>query len=253
MTELGVRPCVAWLKHKRQEQQQEDAQQPTQNGDEPIPDPGRDLLPQMDAKEVAAMFTAPFHNFLLRLDERERDRRVQGSWYTGSWHSWHEEPWRMHQFFVPTVEKGSVFRSCHRQNTGLDADEAPCSPRSRSPVLLADQKKAQSQSQAQSESTANARSSLKPPLPASSYHSGEDALAQPRYRVFGMTARILVDAARVAYAREPEFEHNSHFGDEDMITRLIRIGRLSAEKKKGEILTRDVMVKAKKEGAAKLS
>jgi len=57
----------------------------------------------------------------------------------------------------------------------------------------------------------------------------------------------------VAYGREPEFEHNSHFGDEDMITRLMRIGRLSAEKKKGEILTRDVMVKAKKEGAAKLS
>ena len=47
-----------------------------------------------------------------------------------------------------------------------------------------------------------------------------------RFRVFGMTARILVDAARVAFGREPVFEHNSHFGDEDLIGRLITEGRL---------------------------
>lgn len=46
------------------------------------------------------------------------------------------------------------------------------------------------------------------------------------YRIFGMTARIIVDAARVAYAQEPEFEHNSHFGDEEMIARLRQLGRL---------------------------
>ncbi|KAJ5970989.1 uncharacterized protein N7479_000907 [Penicillium vulpinum] len=50
------------------------------------------------------------------------------------------------------------------------------------------------------------------------------------YRIFGMTARIIVDAARVAYAQEPEFEHNSHFGDEEMISKLCRLGRLSQEK-----------------------
>ena len=59
-----------------------------------------------------------------------------------------------------------------------------------------------------------------------------------------MTARILVDCARVAYGEEPEYEHNSHFGDEDMIDRLLKIGRLSPIKKEGEILTRDVMIKA---------
>ncbi|KGO44092.1 hypothetical protein PEXP_055470 [Penicillium expansum] len=52
---------------------------------------------------------------------------------------------------------------------------------------------------------------------------GEDQV----YRIFGMTARIIVDAARVAYAQEPEFEHNSHFGDEEMIARLRQSGRLS--------------------------
>jgi hypothetical protein len=67
-----------------------------------------------------------------------------------------------------------------------------------------------------------------------------------RYRVFGMTARILVDAARVAYDEEPEFEHNSHFGDEDMIAKLRKIGRLDAIKRPGEELTRETMRKAAK-------
>jgi hypothetical protein len=63
-----------------------------------------------------------------------------------------------------------------------------------------------------------------------------------------MTARILVDGARVAYDQEPEFEHNSHFGDEDMITKLRKIGRLGAIKRPGDELTRETM-----ERAAKLS
>ena len=42
-----------------------------------------------------------------------------------------------------------------------------------------------------------------------------------------MTARMLVDAARTAYGEEPEFEHNTHFGDEKMIERRIRMGRFS--------------------------
>lgn len=65
------------------------------------------------------------------------------------------------------------------------------------------------------------------------------------YRVFGMTARIIVDAARVAYGEEPEFEHNSHFGDEAMIAKLRRIGRLRAERKASDGLTRATMAKAK--------
>lgn len=69
-----------------------------------------------------------------------------------------------------------------------------------------------------------------------------------RYRVFGMTARIIVDAARVAYGREPEFEHNSHFGDEAMIAQLRRMGRLSARRQPSDELTREMM-----ERAAKLS
>lgn len=64
------------------------------------------------------------------------------------------------------------------------------------------------------------------------------------HRVFGMTARIIVDAARVAYAQEPEFEHNSHFGDEALIVKLRRMGRLS-ERKDSDGLTRATMNAAK--------
>ena len=67
-----------------------------------------------------------------------------------------------------------------------------------------------------------------------------------RYRVFGMTARILVDAARVAYAQEPEFEHNSEFGDEPMIAKLRKMGRLAAVRGPREELTRETMEKAAK-------
>lgn len=67
-----------------------------------------------------------------------------------------------------------------------------------------------------------------------------------RYRVFGMTARMVVDVARVAYAEEPEFEHNSHFGDEDMIARLRKMGRLSAERRPSDGLTREDMQRAAK-------
>ena len=67
-----------------------------------------------------------------------------------------------------------------------------------------------------------------------------------RYRVFGMTARMLVDVARVAYAEEPEFEHNSHFGDERLIAQLRKMGRLSSRRKSGDILTREDMEKAAK-------
>lgn len=34
----------------------------------------------------------------------------------------------------------------------------------------------------------------------------EEEKGLERYKVWGMTARMLVDAARVAYAEEPEFE-----------------------------------------------
>lgn len=65
-------------------------------------------------------------------------------------------------------------------------------------------------------------------LDQSRHRESPDQPGKPakRYRLWGMTARILVDAARIAYARDPDFEHNSQPGDEEMITALRKMGRL---------------------------
>lgn len=219
MTELGVRPCVAYLKA------------PLPSARNPNPDAARDLLPKLDAKEVAAVFTAPFHNFLREKDENPAQREVEGEWYKGSWHSWHESAWRMHNFSVPVTSSTSFLAK--RPDSYTDPRPSSANPASTA------------QAGASKKPAPTKKSGMQPPLPRSFYRVSGDALAQPRYRVFGMTARILVDAARVAYGEEPEFEHNSHFGDEEMIERLIKIGRLSEEKKEGEILTREVIKQAK--------
>lgn len=41
-----------------------------------------------------------------------------------------------------------------------------------------------------------------------------------------MTARIMVDLARLAYAKEPEFEHNEETGDETAIRGLVEAGKM---------------------------
>ncbi|KAK3117521.1 8-oxo-dGTP diphosphatase [Teratosphaeriaceae sp. CCFEE 6253] len=228
MTELGVRPCVAYLKTPAPSPRNRD------------PDAARDLLPKLDAKEVAAVFTAPFFNFLREKDVDETTRStVPGEWYKGSWHSWHETAWRMHQFFVP-VTPATVFHADSRLRRSRKLDASP--PETATTGASSSPKSAGLPGKP-------SQSSLQPALPKSFYSIGGDALQQPRYRVFGMTARILVDCARVAYAEEPEYEHNSHFGDEEMIDRLIKIGRLTPKRREGEILTREIMVEA---GRAKM-
>lgn len=223
MTELGVRPCVAYLKAPAPSAQNED------------PDSARDILPKLDAREVAAVFTAPFYNFLQDKDIDEETRNtVEGEWYKGSWHSWHESAWRMHQFFVP-VSPSTVFLANYRRRKA----EAEATPDASEDITSSKTVRSKGAS-------GKSSSSLQPPLPRSFYSIAGDALAQPRYRVFGMTARILVDCARVAYGQEPVYEHNSHFGDEDMIDGLLAIGRLSPIKKDGDILTKEVMREANK-------
>jgi 8-oxo-dGTP pyrophosphatase MutT (NUDIX family) len=204
-TELGVRPCVAYLSPSSS----------TSTPDEPSVE--EKLIPRLDPKEVAAVFTAPFHSFLRKSWTGEGPPPVQKDgrpekWYRGSWTDWHESRWRMHNFYIP---------------------KPPSPPSS----LL----KNPSNSQSASESEPSRLPDGDDPLPEP---SALDVLTT--FRVFGMTARILVDAARVAYGEEPEFEHNSHHGDEDMIGRLIKMGRLSEVRKKGDELTKDVLRQASK-------
>ncbi|KAG0133229.1 NUDIX hydrolase domain-like protein [Tuber indicum] len=47
-----------------------------------------------------------------------------------------------------------------------------------------------------------------------------------RYKVWGMTARVLVDAARIAYGRDPDFPSPKSIGDEDFIASSFAAGEM---------------------------
>ena len=182
-----VRPCVALL-HTA--------------GAAAAPSADEALIPRLDAKEVAAVFSAPLHNFLLAHDEPPPGAAglPPGPWYEGSWTRWHESSWRMHFFYVPVH------------------DQVVARPRAREGGL------------------------------AALAEAGEDDDDEPagRFKVWGMTARITVDAATVAYGEAPRFEHNSHFGDERIIEGLERMGRLGEKRKPGSVLTAEDLKDASK-------
>jgi hypothetical protein len=85
-TELAVRPCVALL-----------------HGYDPRSglnaDPEVSLIPTLDAREVAAVFTAPLMGFL----KRSLDQHDESEWYRGSWSLWHNENWRSKFFSVVSI------------------------------------------------------------------------------------------------------------------------------------------------------
>jgi peroxisomal coenzyme A diphosphatase NUDT7 len=148
-TELAVRPCVAFLH----------SEDPSGTHSASVEDTA---IPRLDAKEVAAVFSAPFHNFLRATDEVRQGEKFPGEskdWYSGSWTEWHEGRWRMHNFYVP-ISNQVVTKPKVREG-GQKA--------------IAEQ-------------------------------LDEEEEGMTRYKVWGMTARILVDAARVAYGEEPKFE-----------------------------------------------
>jgi 8-oxo-dGTP pyrophosphatase MutT (NUDIX family) len=218
-TELGVRPCVAYLCPSATSSSSSTTSEAASVEEK--------MIPRLDPKEVAAVFTAPFHSFLKKeWDEkhgpppRQKDGRLE-KWYRGAWTDWHESRWRMHNFYIPRPPPSS-----------LASVTNPSISRSKSA--------AQGQGVVDDQGR-NVEPDGDDPRPATS-----SVNEMSTYRVFGMTARILVDAARVAYGEEPGFEHNSHFGDEEMIGRLLRIGRLSEIRRKGEELTNEVLKEASK-------
>lgn len=187
-TELAVRPCVALL-HTNRPPVPTDAVSASASTTRPRPTAEESLIPRLDAKEVAAVFSAPFHNFLRSEDEVDLYREGRkpltlppGKWYEGYWSNWHEHPWRVHFFYVPVVHQ-HVAKPFVREG-GLAAI------------------------------------------------SEEEPEQDPgRYKVWGMTARILVDAAKIAYAEMPDFEHNKHAGDEEIIMQLEEMGKLTEKKR----------------------
>lgn len=85
-----VRPCVAFL-HSYDEATGKTA------------DPESALIPRLDAREVAAVFTAKFRDFLrkeLEPNSGAESRNGAQKWYRGSWTTWHESNWRSMSYFV---------------------------------------------------------------------------------------------------------------------------------------------------------
>lgn len=70
-----------------------------------------------------------------------------------------------------------------------------------------------------------------------------------RNRVFGLTARILVDTARMAYDEKPDFEYNDYFGEEHMIGKLLAVGRLGDIRKSDDRITAEDIKELRKVSA----
>lgn len=113
---------------------------------------------------------------------------------------YHGDPWRVHYFYVPVTEQ-RIAR-----------------PRQRDGGLAAI-------SEHGAEEAAAAELAKKAEEEAAKAEGG-------RFKVWGMTARVAVDAARIAFGREPEFEHNAHFGDEKIINDLDRQGKFTEKPSK---------------------
>lgn len=54
-----------------------------------------------------------------------------------------------------------------------------------------------------------------------------------RYKVWGFTSRVLVETARIAFGRDPQFTFNTGIGDEELIRLLFEAGEFS-DKGSGE-------------------
>jgi hypothetical protein len=162
-THLVVTPCVAFLHADRT------------SPESPPPLVEETMIPKLDAREVAAVFSAPFYNFLKATDLPPPPGQTlpPGHWYDGSWIQWKDEPWRVHNFYVP-VNNQTVSKPRRRGSSGS--------------------------------TQGNLAGKLE-----------EEEETEGRFKVWGLTARVLVDAARIAYGEEPEVEHNSHYGDEKII------------------------------------
>ncbi|EAQ93607.1 hypothetical protein CHGG_01842 [Chaetomium globosum CBS 148.51] len=186
-------------------------------------------------KEVAAVFSAPFHNFLRETDEEPRQETTstrntarrppaaachRGNWLRGQLTPWHDSQWRIHFFYVPSPTRRGSSRACAR------AGWRRCR---------------------RVRGMGRVMSSMVPGGGdgggAGGGVGGGDGKKKKkggeleRYKVWGMTARMLVDAATVAYDEKPEFEHNRHFGDEGIIETLARMGRMGEKKRAGSVVS----------------
>lgn len=224
-TDLVVRPCVAFLHvdGKPDDESAADGNGEGSNKRDASSNRTSTMMPRLDAREVAAVFSAPFHNFLRIDDEQDeapgalstsraaaegdnatsngsgtgpeqQQRQLQeaplppGPWYEGYWMTATGTPWRVHFFHVPVNTQRVAKPKASNQSTGGNEGTV---------------------SRTDTET--------------------ETVIEPGRYKIWGMTAHVLVDAARIAYDEQPEMECNPHLGDEELILKAAAEGRLATE------------------------
>lgn len=149
-----------------------------------------------------------------------------GHRYDGRWiHFRDVHRWRVHNFYVP-VGRHQVQRP--EPETELPVGEVPNDAPSAAVAP---------------EGNPQANVAEKP---------DEDANKIGRYKVWDMTAHILVDAARLAYDEVPEIKHNPHYGRKDIILEMDKEGRFLDKKRKAEGEAAEDGHDAKKAEAAKM-
>ncbi|CUS10165.1 unnamed protein product [Tuber aestivum] len=133
-TNISVRPCVAFLRDITKGQ---------------TADVNDSLMPELNPKEVASVFTVPLERFLMNDydDDGATKKWDDVPWYTGDWFSWGGKKWKNNEFQAPVWSGARLLR----------------------------------------------------------------------YKIWGMTARVLVDAARIAYGRDPDFPSPKTIGDEGFV------------------------------------
>jgi hypothetical protein len=202
-TEVGVRPVVAWLETV-----------PGENGESLLAEDV--LIPRLDAHEVAAVFTAPFEAFLSLSAGEDGDDTTAGpgpaAAPAASFAEYLAGPPLTR---VPSNDSGAG-------GSNLPDPDANDAGDDDSTAWYAGQwiewhGEAWRMHNFYVPSASQRVAWAEPPA---------TTMTMNRFRVFGMTARILVDAARVAFGRDPEFKHNTSLGDEDMIGGLLSKGKL---------------------------
>ena len=80
-TDIGVRPCVAYLHDITKGQ---------------TADVNDNLVPKLDPKEVASVFTVPLERFLMNsYDDDGATQKLDGiPWYFGNWFNWGGKKWK---------------------------------------------------------------------------------------------------------------------------------------------------------------
>ena len=185
VTEQGVRPCVAFL-HTDGSLNSNDSN-PSSNASSEAESAvnGEALIPILNATEVAAVFSSPFHRFISsKIEHSQTESPIK---YRGQWNNWNGVKWRMHNFFIPKTHIGPTTR---KDGTAIG------------------------------------------------YDSEKESQEADSYKVWGLTARILIDSARIAYGEDPESEFNQEIGEEVMLKRLWDRGRLKEERVRGKVMAR---------------